>query len=77
MRSLGQLVAGVAHEINNPIGFVKNNLVYLQEKMKWLWENRDSKEVKEKAEKAYNRCVEIFMPEAFARRIDERLKKIK
>ncbi len=29
MRALGQMVAGVAHEINNPIAFVSNNLAYL------------------------------------------------
>jgi len=30
MASLGQLSAGVAHEINNPIGFVKSNLTTLK-----------------------------------------------
>lgn len=31
MSSLGQLVAGVAHEINNPVNFVYGNLTYAQE----------------------------------------------
>ncbi|MGK7926145.1 MAG: ATP-binding protein [Spirulina sp.] len=31
MSSLGQLVAGIAHEINNPVSFIYGNLTYLDE----------------------------------------------
>ena len=30
LASLGQLVAGVAHEINNPLAFVSNNVAVLE-----------------------------------------------
>lgn len=36
MAALGMLTAGVAHELNNPIGFVKNNLVMLEEYLQVL-----------------------------------------
>lgn len=37
MASIGQLAAGVAHEINNPIGYVNSNLGSLQECMSDLF----------------------------------------
>lgn len=38
MSSLGQLVAGVAHEINNPVNFIYGNISYTEECSKKLLE---------------------------------------
>lgn len=38
MRSLGQLVAGITHEINNPINFVYGNIIHLKKYVQALFE---------------------------------------
>lgn len=38
MSSLGQMVAGIAHEINNPIGFIYSNLTHVKQSVQNLLE---------------------------------------
>jgi Signal transduction histidine kinase regulating C4-dicarboxylate transport system len=70
MKSLGQLVAGVAHELNNPIGFVHANLQLLDEYVRKFVEAHKSGGDPERAREAITKLL------ARSREGTERVKKI-
>ncbi len=70
MKSLGQLVAGVAHELNNPIGFVHANLQLLDEYIVKLVEGQRTESDTERIREAITKLL------TRSREGTERVKKI-
>ena len=70
MKSLGQLVAGVAHELNNPIGFVHANLQLLDEYLAKLIDGQGDPAETEKVRGAIEKLLKR------SREGTERVKKI-
>ncbi|MDB2425914.1 ATP-binding protein [bacterium] len=70
MASLGQLVAGVAHELNNPIGFIHSNVQYLDEYTQTLFKLiKTAKEHPEQLDKELKDCDFDYLEKDFPKLI--------
>lgn len=67
LASVGQLAAGVAHEINNPIGYINSNLTSLKNYVEDLLE---LVAIYEKAESALTESEQLHQIEGFKHKID-------
>ncbi|HBA66343.1 MAG TPA: histidine kinase [Methylococcaceae bacterium] len=67
MSSIGQLAAGVAHEINNPIGYINSNLTSLKN---YIEDILELVEMYENLDSVYGDAERIGSLQAFKRQID-------
>jgi C4-dicarboxylate-specific signal transduction histidine kinase len=73
---VGQLAAGVAHEINSPLGYLRSNLKWLEEAAAQVNADPESKEVLADAKAGVNRIAQIVSDlSAFSRSAPDALER--